>query len=151
MKVLIADDDPVTREILASLLTTWGYDVLPAEDGHAVVGLFEQKDHPLLAVIDWEMPGISGIDICRRLRQAEKSVYVLLLTARDKKASVIEGLEAGANDYITKPFDKEELRVRVRKGAQVVELQSKLAARLNELEKAAGEIAELKGKLQLPL
>jgi DNA-binding response OmpR family regulator len=107
------------------------------------------RDAPSLAVLDWMMPGLDGLEICRRVRETKKLVYIILLTARGGKENVIEGLRAGADDYLIKPFDKDELHARILVGLRVMKLQEALVHRVEELEAAAHEIRSL--KLQIPL
>ncbi len=128
MRILIAEDNLTSRRILESILVKWNYDVISACDGNEAWQRLQEKDHPKLIILDWMMPGINGVEICRRLRQAEavKPIYIILLTARDEKNDIIEGLGAGADDYIPKPFDKDELRARIDVGRRVVELQTAL-------------------------
>ncbi len=147
LKLLVADDDPVTREIIERLLTKWGYDVSLACDGNEAYQILEAEDGPKLAVLDWVMPEMYGPEVCRRIRKLKRSepVYLILLTAKGLKEDVVEGLEAGANDYITKPFDSEELRARVQVGRQMAELQSLMAARVRQLEEAMAHIKTLQG------
>ncbi len=148
-KVVIAEDDPVSREILTSLLGKWGFHVIAAVDGREAMETLRAQTEPVLAILDWMMPGMEGPEICRRLREVNKSVYILLLTARAGKERVVEGLRAGADDYLAKPFDKDELRARLSVGARILDLQMALTARVEELEAAQAEVREL--KLQIPL
>ena len=129
-RVIIAEDDPVSREILAALLTKWRYQVLAAVDGREAMEMLRAQTAPVLAVLDWMMPGLEGTEICRRIREIHKSVYVILLTARTSKERIVEALEAGADDYLAKPFDKDELRARLNVGLRLLSLQSSLAARV---------------------
>jgi DNA-binding response OmpR family regulator len=154
MKILVAEDDAVTRKILAVTLERLGWDVVTAKDGDAAWQLFETlkgKEAPELAVLDWMMPGLEGIEICRRLRATPgfERVYVILLTSRADKQDLSEGLAAGANDYIAKPFDPVELEARVRVGERMVNLQRSLAARVADLEAALGEVRALQGLLPI--
>ena len=128
MKILIAEDNLTSRRILETILVKWNYDVISACDGNEAWEKLQEKDHPKLIILDWMMPGINGVEICRRLRQAEavEPIYIILLTARDEKNDIVEGLGAGADDYIPKPFDKDELRARIDVGRRVVELQAAL-------------------------
>lgn len=136
MRILIADDDLISLKMLEQGLSAHGYDVVAVPDGTQALRLLEQDDAPRLAILDWTMPGMDGIDICRRLRQIETPtpVYVILLTARAAKADMIAGLEAGANDFMTKPFDLDELRARLRVGQTVTELQAQVANRMREFQ-----------------
>jgi sigma-B regulation protein RsbU (phosphoserine phosphatase) len=154
MKILVAEDDAVTRKILAVTLERLGWDVVTANDGEAAWEAFETlkgESAPELAVLDWMMPGIEGIEICRRLRATPgfELVYVILLTSRGDREDLSDGLAAGANDYIAKPFDPVELEARVRVGERMVNLQSSLAARVTELEAALGEVRALQGLLPI--
>jgi diguanylate cyclase (GGDEF)-like protein len=128
MKVLIAEDDPISRRMLEAFLVKWGYEVVSAAQGEEAWEILQGKDTPKLAVLDWMMPGKDGIDLCRSLRQRKGRpyIYILLLTARGQKEDIVEGLEAGADDYVTKPFDPYELRGRLRAGQRIVELQEQL-------------------------
>ncbi len=128
MKVLIAEDDGVSRKILSRTLEKWGYEVIVAEDGDCAWSVLERDDSPNLAILDWEMPGRDGVEVCRQVRQLQREAYtyILLLTARTDQEDIINGLQAGADDYITKPFNKHELEVRLRAGKRIVELQHKL-------------------------
>ena len=126
MKILIAEDNLTTRRILETILVKWNYDVISACDGNEAWEKLQEKDPPKLIILDWMMPGINGVEICRRLRRVDSAepMYIILLTARDEKNDIVEGLGAGADDYIAKPFDKDELRARIDVGRRIVELQT---------------------------
>ena len=128
MKILIADDESVSRRMLQGLLGKWGYDVVLAEDGNAAWEKLNAPDAPRMALLDWMMPGQNGVDVCRALRELrpEPYTYILLLTAKDAKESVVEGLESGADDYLTKPFNPQELKARIRVGLRLLELEDNL-------------------------
>ncbi len=128
MKILVAEDDLVTRRILQAYLAKWGYESVIVADGREAWGLLQKDDAPRLAILDWMMPGLDGISICREVRKLDIQpyIYLILLTARGYKQDVIEGLEAGADEYLTKPFDPYELKARLRSGARIVELQDSL-------------------------
>jgi two-component system cell cycle response regulator len=138
MKILIAEDDVTSRLILENMLTKWGYDVVSATNGSDAWEQLQGEDAPRLLILDWMMPGIEGVEICRRIRENSKSeeqyTYVTLLTAKESKENIVTGMEAGADDYITKPFDMHELRVRVRAGERIVQLQSELLKAKKKLE-----------------
>ncbi|MEJ2655626.1 MAG: diguanylate cyclase [Desulfobacterales bacterium] len=138
MKILIAEDDVTSRLILENMLTKWGYDVVSATNGDDAWEKLQQEDSPRLVILDWMMPGIEGIEICRRIRENSKSedqyTYITLLTAKESKKNIVTGMEAGADDYVTKPFDMHELRVRVRAGERIVQLQSELLEAKKRLE-----------------
>jgi diguanylate cyclase (GGDEF)-like protein len=130
MRVLIADDDRVSRTRLEAFLRTWGYTVAAAADGDEALRILDEQDSPRLIVLDRTMPQIDGLEVCRRIRESlpEPYAYVILLTGQGRKEEIIEGFEAGADDYITKPFEVQELRARLRTGARIVELQAQLIA-----------------------
>ena len=128
MKILIAEDNLTTRRILETILIKWNYDVISVCDGNEAWEKIQDKDPPKLIILDWMMPGLNGVEICRRLRRTDPvdPMYIILLTARDEKNDIVEGLGAGADDYISKPFDTEELRARIDVGRRVIELQTAL-------------------------
>ena len=126
--VLIAEDDPIYRRILQSRLQSWGYRVMAAENGAKAWEILEQENAPNLLILDWMMPGIDGLELCRRIRERQRSPYqyILLVTGKDDKQDVVKGLEAGADDYLTKPFDSGELRARAQVGKRFMTLQYEL-------------------------
>jgi two-component system cell cycle response regulator len=126
--VLVAEDNPVFQTILRNLLTKWGYTVEIARDGVEAWEALQGPNAPRLAILDWMMPGVDGVEVCRRLREAarEPYVYVLLLTARTTSEDLVEGMDAGADDYLAKPFNTQELRVRLRAGRRILDLQEQL-------------------------
>jgi diguanylate cyclase (GGDEF)-like protein len=136
MKVLIADDNSVSRLLLERLLTKWGYQVIQANDGAQAWEILRAEDPPRLVILDWMMPGMSGPEVCReaRKRVAYAYAYILLVTSKEDKQDVIQGLEAGADDYLTKPFFPEELRARIRVGLRILELEDKLIAAADVLQ-----------------
>jgi|YNPNPStandDraft_1061719.scaffolds.fasta_scaffold01681_5 two-component system cell cycle response regulator len=139
MRVLIAEDDPVTRRELEVLLAQWGYEPIVCANGDAAWQILCSDDPPPMAVIDWIMPGIDGVKLCQQVREqrTEPYTYILLLTVKDRKEDVIQGLEAGADDYVTKPFNALELRARLNTGRRIVELQRELIAAREELRTQA--------------
>jgi phosphoserine phosphatase RsbU/P len=149
--VLVADDEPVSRTVVAAMLRKGGYDVHLAADGEQAWAALQQPHAPPLAIMDWMMPGIDGLEICRRLRQMETPTptYVILLTSRDAAADIVEGLRAGADDYVTKPPDEDELLARISVGARVVALQQTLADRVRKLEEALANVKQLQGLLPM--
>lgn len=151
MRILIAEDDDVSRRVLQLTLAAAGHEVVATTNGAEAVAVLETENAPQLAVLDWMMPQVDGLEVCRRLRrsQTDTPVYIILLTAKTEKSSIVEGLGAGANDYITKPFDRQELRARVRVGETVVNLQQNLMVRVEELEVALGKIKQLQGILPI--
>jgi two-component system cell cycle response regulator len=130
VKILIAEDDRVSRRVLEMFLLKWGYEVVLATDGIQAWEVLQSSDAPRLALLDWMMPGKDGIQLCREIRKRDGQpyVYVVLLTAKGQKQDLLEGLEAGADDYVVKPFDAAELRARLRAGERILELQSQLMA-----------------------
>ncbi len=157
MKVLIADDDSVSLQVLKSALEDWGYQVEEATDGIEAWECLRGEDPPRLAVLDWMMPGMDGTEICREIRkQGEKPyAYLILLTAKNRREDIVQGLEAGADDFIPKPFDPSELRVRITAGQRIVNLQTELLSaneqlqfKVGECERADKEKLALIGELQ---
>ena len=151
MNILIADDDLVPRAMLQATLRGWGYGVTAVADGETALEVLIGPDAPKLAILDWMMPGLTGIDVCQRLREAQldQPTYVILLTARNAKADIVAGLEHGADDYITKPFDRNELRARLQVGHRIVTLQRSVACRIRELEEALAQVTQLQGLLPI--
>ena len=115
MKILTAEDDSTSRRVLENVLPKWGYDVVSVSNGKQALAKLQEKDAPRLVVLDWMMPEMDGLEVCRRVRQADgaETMYIILLTARRDKNDIVEGLGAGADDYISKPFDIHELRARI--------------------------------------
>jgi phosphoserine phosphatase RsbU/P len=151
MHVLIAEDDRVTGEILARTLQRWNYETTLVADGTEAWARLSATSEATLAILDWMMPGIDGPDVCRRVRAElpDANMYLLLVTAREGRHDVVAGLDAGADDYVIKPFDPEELRARVAVGARVLGLQQKLAERVNELQEALTNVKQLRGLLPI--
>ncbi len=151
MSILIAEDDLISRRTLEATLKKWGHQVVVAEDGAAAWRILETPDHPLLAILDWMMPGMDGPELCRRIRATEgcRGTYVILLTARTEHRDLVAGLDSGADDYMVKPFEREELRARVNVGLRVLALQKTLQARVRELEEALLRVRQLQGLLPI--
>jgi two-component system, cell cycle response regulator len=128
MKILIADDELISRRMLQALLTTWGHDVVAVDDGNAAFEQLKAQDAPRLGLLDWVMPGKNGVDVCSAIRRErpEPYTYILLLTAKDAKENIVEGLESGADDYLIKPWDPNELRARLRTGQRILQLEDRL-------------------------
>ena len=135
VNILIAEDDLVSRRVLQGLLQKWGYTVLVAADGNEALQILAGPGYPRLVLLDRMMPHLNGLDVCRAIRNAGTVpyVYVILLTAEDRQEDVLEGFAAGADDYITKPFEAQELKARVQTGARIVELQEQLIAAREDL------------------
>jgi len=151
MKILIAEDDAVSRRVLEATLAKWGFEVISTTNGTEAWEVLVGEGAPKIAILDWMMPEIDGLEICRRARAraGAGSLHIILLTARGRKEDVIAGLQAGADDYVTKPFDHEELRARVQVGVRLIDLQSALAERVAELEDALARVRQLRGLLPI--
>jgi len=151
MKILIAEDDFTSRSILLAVLKKHGHEVLATENGREAWDALRRPDAPSLAILDWMMPEIDGPDIVRRVRclQTDRPPYIIMLTTKGEKADIIAGLEAGANDYLAKPFDPAELSARIEVGRRMVELQAVLADKVNELQKALNEVRTLRGLIPI--
>jgi len=151
MQVLIAEDDRVTGEILARTLQRWGHQTIVVGDGLQAWNHLRETTDPTLAILDWMMPEMDGPDVCRRVRQELPlaNMYLLLVTAREGRGDMVAGLDAGADDYIVKPFDPEELRARVAVGVRVLGLQQKLGERVAELQAALSNVKKLHGLLPI--
>jgi DNA-binding response OmpR family regulator len=147
MKVLVADDDVVTRRLLETTLKGWEYEVCSATDGAEALRILENGPFPDIALLDWQMPEKDGPEVCRIIRARSQTlpVYVILLTTLVGRENIIQGLQAGADDYITKPFDREELRARLDVGRRIVELQRSLTERVRQLEEALARVKQLQG------
>lgn len=151
MRILIAEDDAVSRRLLETTLTKWGYEVITTTDGLRAFDVLSQPDAPSLAVLDWMMPGMDGAEVCRRARSlgADRLLYIILLTAKGRKEDIVQGLTAGADDYVIKPFDRSELKARINVGERILRLQAELAARVKELELALANVKLLQGLLPI--
>jgi phosphoserine phosphatase RsbU/P len=151
VKILIAEDDAVTNRYLELTLRKWGYQVISAKNGSDAWQAMERADAPLMAILDWMMPEIDGLQLCRNIRAAPAvaATYVILLTARGGHGNAVRGLDAGADDYVTKPFDHEELRARVHVGARVAQLQASLTERVSQLEVTMAKVKQLRGLLPI--
>ena len=151
MQILIAEDEPVSRRLLQKTLEQWGYEVVICEDGTSAWNALQAPDAPSIAVLDWMMPGMDGPEICRGVREsgAQRQPYLMLLTSRTRMQDVVAGLKAGADDYLTKPVDREELEARLSVATRVVQLQQRLADRVVELEEAISRVRQLQGLLPI--
>jgi len=132
--MLIAEDEPLFRELLQQLLSP-EFELTVTEDGTTALARLQEENGPVLAILDWVMPGITGLDVCRELRAHRRTagIYVILLTARNSAADIVAGLRAGADDYLTKPVQVEELRVRVQLGCRIIDLRAALKTELGAL------------------
>ena len=151
MKILIADDDLTSRIILATALEKHGFEVQQATNGLEAWTALDRTGAPRLAILDWIMPGMEGVEICRRVhaKKMERPPYLILLTTREEKISVAEGLKSGADDYLTKPYDPIELIARVEVGCRMIALQERLADNIQELQDALAQIRTLRGILPI--
>ena len=147
MKILIADDSVVVRKMLSMTIEKWGYETLAATTGQQALDILSETDGPSLGILDWMMPGRHGVDVCRKARThvTQRPLYLIMLTSRDGSANIVQALDAGADDYLTKPYDVEELRARLSVGKRVVELQWDLAERVDELRAALDHVKTLQG------
>lgn len=152
MKVLIADDEVVARRILLDFLAAWGYEVNDCADGQAAWQALQSDPELSLAILDWEMPGLTGLEVCRRAR-AEMPVrplhLVLITGVHVGVEAIVEGFAAGADDFLTKPFEPRELRARLQVGERLVRMQQLLAQRVRDLESALGNVSRLQGLLPI--
>src|SRR5437763_7437810 len=151
MRVLIAEDEAISRHLLEMTLGDWGYEVVVTQDGNQAWDALRGDDAPKLAILDWQMPGLDGLEVCRRDRALGRTqpTYILLLTGRGGKDNVVAGLRGGANDYLVKPFDVDELAARLNVGVQIVQLQQALAERVSELEQALAQVRRLRGLIPI--
>ena len=147
--IVIAEDDPVSRELISTLVRKWGFRTIVTQDGHEAMGALRVEQGAVVAILDWMMPGMDGPEVCRRIREGHRLVHIILLTARGGKENLVQGLQAGADDYLVKPFDKDELFARIQVALRILNLQTTLRDRVQELETALSEVRSL--KLQLIL
>ncbi len=139
MRILIAEDNAVSRKLLQATLEQWGNDVVLCSNGHEAWEALQEEDAPRFAILDWMMPGMDGTEVCRRVRKFKREAYsyIILLTAKTQREDIIAGLESGADDYITKPFDRQELKVRLRAGRRILELQQALIIARDQMKDRA--------------
>jgi DNA-binding response OmpR family regulator len=150
-RILVAEDHYVSRHLLERNLQNWGFEVVTAQDGEVAAKILEGPEAPSIAILDWMMPRMDGVEVCQRVRQNREIpyIYLLMLTAKSQKDEIATGLEAGADDYVIKPFDPDELRARLKVGQRVVELERALEARVKELETALNDVKRLKTLLPI--
>ena len=146
-RILIAEDHYVSRHLLERNLTNWGFEVLAAEDGEGALKILEGKNPPTIVLIDWMMPKMDGLEVCRRVRArvGRPFTYILLLTAKNHKEELTTAMEAGVDEYVIKPFEPDELRARLNVARRVVSLERRLERTEGELREARAEIARLRG------
>lgn len=149
MKILIAEDDPVSRRLLEATLVKWGYQVAVTSEGREALRILQAETAPILAILDWMMPGLDGTEVCRKVCAIPRDPrpYLILLTARTGSENIVQGLNCGADDYVTKPFDRAELGARVRQGCRILDLQARLIQRAREAEEALAQVKQLRGLL----
>ncbi len=150
-RILVAEDHDVSRHLLERNLTNWGFDVVTAENGVQAAGILLGEDPPPLALLDWMMPQMDGLEVCSAVRNRPDHpyIYLILLTAKSQKDEIANGLEAGADDYVIKPFDPDELRARLKVGQRVVDLERTLAKRVTDLQQAMSEVQKLERLLPI--
>lgn len=149
MKILIAEDEFTTRMMVQVSLENWGYDVLDASDGKEALSLFAKGEKPRIVILDWEMPGVDGLEVCQSMKEQnpDDPLYIILLTGRDSEKDILQGFDAGADDYITKPFSGDELRARIRVAARLVRMQDMLKESVGELKTALDQVEALQGSI----
>ncbi len=151
MKILIAEDESISQRVLCKLLQKWGYEVIATENGLEACNLLSQDGAPRIAILDWEMPGMDGVSVCRKVRERwERSyIYIIMLTSKDRKEDIVTALEAGADDYINKPFNQEELKSRIRAGIRIIRLEMDLSMKIAALQEALNHVKHLQGLLPI--
>lgn len=151
MRILVAEDDITSRRLLEVSLTRSGYEVQAVKDGDEAWTVLQAVDPPRLVILDWMMPGKDGVDLCRKIRAMKRSfyIYIMLVTTKTSAEDVVTGLEAGADDYLTKPYDPHELRCRVNNGERILRLEADLSAKIDELSKAQTQVKQLQGLLPI--
>ena len=148
MRILIAEDDPTSHKILKTILEKWDYEVISTFNGKEALKVLMSEESPDIAILDWMMPGMDGVEVVKKVRAEKKRevpVYIIMLTALTEKSNIAEGLNAGADDYITKPYDREELLARLNVGKRMIELQKELVQKIKELQDALDHIRTLQG------
>jgi sigma-B regulation protein RsbU (phosphoserine phosphatase) len=151
VKILIAEDEFTTRMMVQVCLENWGYSVESVTNGEEAWAKLQKPNAPHIAILDWEMPEINGVEVCRRVKEmdVENPPYVILLTSRDSKTDIVQGFDAGADDYMTKPFNNDELRARTRVAERLVRTQSSLSESLNELRDALNQLEMLESGVEV--
>jgi sigma-B regulation protein RsbU (phosphoserine phosphatase) len=151
MKILIAEDDEVSARLMTIRLTQWGYEVICVSTGVQACETLQETAAPQLALIDWMMPEMDGIEVCRQVRASliDSPLYLILLTARGAQEDIVKGMEGGADDYIVKPFHPQELKVRIGAGVRMIQLQNALKERVAELQEAISKVRLLQGLLPI--
>ena len=147
MKILIAEDDLTSRTVLTAVLKKQGHEVVATVNGAEAWKAMQQPDAPRLAILDWMMSEMDGLEVVRRVRtlQTDRPPYIIMLTSKSEKDNIVKGLQAGADDYLAKPFDPGELHARVNVGRRILELQDAMANKVQELQKALDDVRTLRG------
>jgi len=147
MNIMIADDDLISLRLLENTLTNWDYHVLKSKDGIEAWNILQSPNSPNLAILDWNMPGMEGVEVCKKVRETETDnpKYIIILTSRSEKEDIAKGLDYGANDYIEKPFNNIEMQARLGVGKRVLDLQNSLHNKISELNDALDHIKTLQG------
>jgi sigma-B regulation protein RsbU (phosphoserine phosphatase) len=152
VRILIVEDDRSTALMLSSLIASWGFEVVSVGDGRSALEAFERESGPQLFLLDWMLPDMDGLDICRKIRRSGDGTptsYIILLTSKNGPADLITGLDAGADEYLVKPINPEELRARLNAGARILNLQQGLSDKILELEDALKSVRMLTGLLPI--
>lgn len=147
--IVIAEDDPVSRRLVTAAIEAGGFNTIVTNDGDEAMTALRAQKNACIAVIDWMMPGIDGVEICRRMRESGRRIYIIMVSARGTKTDEIEGIDHGADDYVVKPFDPNELLARVRAGMRVMKTQEALVERVSALESTLAEVGLLKFQMSL--
>ncbi len=150
-RILLAEDHYVSRQLLERNLLNWGFSVQTAIDGEEAARILREPNAPPIAILDWMMPRMDGLEVCAAVRSdpSRPYIYLILLTAKSQKEEIAAGLEAGADDYVVKPFDPDELRARLKVGQRVVELERTLARQVHDLQEALHNVKTLKRLLPI--
>ncbi len=150
VKILIAEDEFTTRMMVQVCLENWGYRVESVTNGNDAWAVLQKPDAPHIAILDWEMPELDGVEVCRRVKEMDaiNPPYILLLTSRDSNTDIVKGFDAGADDYMTKPFNDNELRARVRVAERLVRTQSSLSESVAELKEALNQVEMLENGVE---
>ena len=151
MKILLVEDDSVTRHVMQAQLRRWGHEVVAVADGPAGLAAMEEADSPRLAILDWMLPGMDGLELCRRIRGLPEKpyVYIVMLTSKNREEEIVAAFQAGADDFLSKPAHPGEMRARVEAGIRLVGLQMTLSERVEELERALAHIKTLQELLPI--
>lgn len=150
IRILVAEDDTVSRRVLATHLLNWGYEPILKHDGFEAMQVMREEDAPEIAILDWMMPGIDGVEVCRRVRSLNKKAYIIMLTALREKENIAEALKAGADDYVVKPWEPVELAARIQVGLRILALQTALLHKVKELEENVAQLTKQTSR-ELPI